>query len=112
METDIEAYKRLAFSECFVIADKYFDSFLSPDILDNLKIHLAIFKRDVQTVHDLCFNTSEIDNSYEQVSFLKHAKAFEDTLTEALKANKDQRIDAHRKINDAIYNLDEFYPRQ
>lgn len=108
-ENYIRDYMRLAYQEAVNVQRLFVDAMKSSGVKERLWAHLDAFQRNVNTMNEFMYHTSEVENAAQYVKFLEQAKEFRQLVDEKLKNHAYTRTDRDN-IYDAVMALDSAMP--
>jgi hypothetical protein len=108
-ENYIRDYMRLAYQEAVNVQRLFVDAMKSTGVKERLWAHLDAFQRNVNTMNEFMYHTSEVENAAQYVKFLEQAKEFRQLVDEKLKKHAYTRTDRD-SIYDAVMALDSAMP--
>ena len=104
-ENYIRDYMRLAYQEAVNVQRLFVDAMKSTSVKERLWAHLDAFQRNVNTMNEFMYHTSEVENAAQYVKFLEQARLFRQLVDEKLKNHSYTKSDRD-KIYDAVMALD------
>lgn len=105
----ITEYVQLAYQEAVNVQQLFVDSMKSVGVKERLWVHLDALQRNLNSINEFLYHTSEVENAAEYVDFLEHGNDFCRLVKNSLKEqtyNKSTR----NQIYDALMKLDNSQP--